>query len=101
MVLTTLAVSLRRLTTYRFHVSSDCLSISPRSPVLFDDLIGDVLGGLVQADPCRIDDAVVSTLGRLAQALQMDAAAVWRNDPSSGASVALTHAWIKPSLATM
>ena len=46
-----------------------------------------------------IDDAVVATLGRLGQALQMDAAAVWRKDPSSGAPVALTHEWIKPSLA--
>jgi transcriptional regulator with GAF, ATPase, and Fis domain len=72
--------------------------VPARASARFEDLIGEVLGRLVQADPRQIDDAVVTTLGRLAQALQMDAAVVWRKASAADASVALTHSWMRPSL---
>jgi transcriptional regulator with GAF, ATPase, and Fis domain len=78
------------------QLQSEAASTSARAQVDFQRLVADMSARFSAIDPLAVDDAIVDTLDRTADALELDWAVLW-SKRAGDATPLTTHHWVRPS----
>jgi len=61
----------------------------------FQRFVADIAARFVSVEPDALDDAIVTSLGEIGEALQLDLAVLWRKSRDD-ATLVPTHSWVRP-----
>src|SRR5262245_50767235 len=76
----------------------DLHSAASNTQLRFQRLVADLAAQLSAVSPDAVDGAIVDSLRKTGEALQLDCAVLWQRNPGEGRALP-AHLWVKPSCA--